>query len=124
MSATVETVNTVSDSQPHAEMNHLSLNGNHHTETEMQNLEQILDVSTTVLEQAIDLLENSLASDEQLMVHSKYLPGSTIGAYPTRLRSFIPHSHLKSSLTHAPSNSLTTNPVQNVRKTHIHSPRT
>ncbi|EIM92808.1 uncharacterized protein STEHIDRAFT_47161 [Stereum hirsutum FP-91666 SS1] len=47
----------------------------------MQNLEQILYVSTTVLGQAIDLLENSLVSDEQLTVQSKYLPGSTIGKH-------------------------------------------
>lgn len=78
----METVNAVSSDpvQLHTEMNHLSLNGNQQ-HTEMQNLEQILDVSTTVLGQAIDLLENSLASDEQLTVQSKYLPGSTIGVY-------------------------------------------
>lgn len=102
MSATIEAVNGVSSdsAQLHTEMNHLSLNGNQHTETEMQNLEQILYVSTTVLGQAIDLLENSLVSDEQLTVQSKYLPGSTIGAYcsPTLYTCFqllrIPHTCL------------------------------
>lgn len=42
---------------------------------------QLLSVSTTVLAQAQDLVENVLTSDEQLQVHSKYLPGSTIGEY-------------------------------------------
>lgn len=41
---------------------------------------QLLSVSTTVLAQALDLVENVLTSDDQLTVHSKYLPGSTIGA--------------------------------------------
>lgn len=84
MSATIEAVHAVSSdsAQLHTEINRLSLNGNQqHTEAEMQNLEQILDVSTIVLGQAIDMLENSLASDEQLTVQSKYLPGSTIGMY-------------------------------------------
>lgn len=92
MSATVETVNAVSSdpAQLHTEMNHLSLNGNQqHSEKEMQNLEQILDVSTTVLGQAIDLLENSLVSDEQLIVQSKYLPGSTIGVYYSHSVPFL-----------------------------------
>lgn len=42
-------------------------------------LDQLLSVSVTVLQQARDLVENVLASDEQLTVQSKYLPGSTIG---------------------------------------------
>jgi hypothetical protein len=42
-------------------------------------LTQLLSVSTTILAQALDLVENVLTSDEQLTVHSKYLPGSTIG---------------------------------------------
>ncbi|KAI0048014.1 hypothetical protein FA95DRAFT_1558551 [Auriscalpium vulgare] len=48
---------------------------------EMQSLEQLIDVSTKVLQQAIDLLDNSLVADDQLVVHSKYLPGSTIGKH-------------------------------------------
>ena len=48
-------------------------------EEEVRNLEQLLDVSTKVLEQALDLLDNTLTSDEQLTVSSKFLPGSTIG---------------------------------------------
>ncbi|ETW87533.1 hypothetical protein HETIRDRAFT_121883 [Heterobasidion irregulare TC 32-1] len=47
----------------------------------MRSLEQLLDVSTKVLAQAIDLLDNSLTSDDQLTVSSKYLPGSTIGKH-------------------------------------------
>ena len=54
-------------------------NGNAHSIAEMRRLEQLLDVSTKVLAQAIDLLDNSLTSDNQLTVSSKYLPGSTIG---------------------------------------------
>lgn len=42
-------------------------------------LTQLLSVSTTILAQALDLVENVLTSDEQLTIHSKYLPGSTIG---------------------------------------------
>lgn len=42
-------------------------------------LTQLLSVSTTILTQALDLVENVLTSDEQLTIHSKYLPGSTIG---------------------------------------------
>jgi len=44
-------------------------------------LTQLLSVSTTILAQALDLVENVLTSDEQLTVHSKYLPGSTIGKH-------------------------------------------
>jgi len=47
----------------------------------MKNLEQLLDVGTTILGQAIDLLNNSLTSDEQLTVHSQYMLGSTIGKH-------------------------------------------
>lgn len=45
----------------------------------MKNLEQLIDVGTTILNQALDLLDSSLTSDEQLTVHSQYMPGSTIG---------------------------------------------
>jgi hypothetical protein len=45
---------------------------------------QLLAVSTAVLSQAIDLVEKRLTSDDQLLVHAKHLPGSTIG---TCLRS-------------------------------------
>jgi hypothetical protein len=47
---------------------------------ETTQLNQLLEVSTTILEQALDLLENYLTHDEQLTVQSKYVPGSTIGA--------------------------------------------
>jgi len=46
-----------------------------------ETLQQQLAVSRTVLNQAVDLLDNHLSSDDQLTVHSKYLPGSTIGKH-------------------------------------------
>ncbi|KAI0322276.1 hypothetical protein OF83DRAFT_1038394, partial [Amylostereum chailletii] len=46
-----------------------------------QQLGQLLDVGTKVLEQALNLLDNSLSSDEQLVTPSKFLPGSTIGKH-------------------------------------------
>ena len=49
---------------------------------------QLLSVSTTVLRQAQDLVENVLTSDDQLQVHSKYLPGSTIGEYSFYILQF------------------------------------
>ena len=55
------------------------LNGSHPSEDQMTNLEQLIEVGTTILNQALDLLNNSLTSDEQLTVHSQYMPGSTIG---------------------------------------------
>ncbi|TFY82070.1 hypothetical protein EWM64_g1942 [Hericium alpestre] len=51
------------------------------SEVEMRNLDQLLDVSTKILTQALDLLDNSLSSDEQLLYNSKFLPGSTIGKH-------------------------------------------
>ncbi|KAJ4499020.1 hypothetical protein C8R41DRAFT_815762 [Lentinula lateritia] len=45
------------------------------------NLKDLLFVAQTVLEQAIDLLDNDLKEDEQLTVPSKFLPGSTIGKH-------------------------------------------
>ena len=48
------------------------------------NLKDLLFVAQTVLEQAVDLLDNDLKEDEQLTVPSKFLPGSTIGAFHTR----------------------------------------
>jgi len=42
-------------------------------------MEQQLFVAKTLLQQAVDLLDNRLSSDEQLTVHSKYMPGSSIG---------------------------------------------
>jgi hypothetical protein len=43
-------------------------------------LRQLLSVSMAVLSQALHLVETVLTSDEQLTVHSKHLPGSTIGS--------------------------------------------
>jgi hypothetical protein len=57
-------------------------NGHHRPpEDEMKdsNLEQLIDVGITILSQALDLVNDSLTSDEQLTVHSQYMPGSTIG---------------------------------------------
>jgi len=45
----------------------------------LSSLAQLQFVSTTVLQQALDLVENILTSDEQLTIQSKFLPGSTIG---------------------------------------------
>lgn len=45
-------------------------------------LSQLLAVSSTVLQQALDLVDNVLTDDDQLTVQSKYLPGSTIGLFP------------------------------------------
>jgi hypothetical protein len=42
-------------------------------------MEQQVSVAKTLLRQAVDLLDNHLSSDEQLLVHSKYMPGSAIG---------------------------------------------
>ena len=50
------------------------------TQADSQQLNQLLDVGIKVLEQALRLLEDSLTSDEQLTVPSKFLSGSTIGA--------------------------------------------
>ncbi|KAJ7462709.1 hypothetical protein B0H11DRAFT_2053923 [Mycena galericulata] len=44
-------------------------------------LSQLLQVSRIVLQQGIDLLDNHITSNDQLTVHSKYLPGSTIGKH-------------------------------------------
>jgi hypothetical protein len=54
-------------------------NGSPSAEDQMKNLEQLVDVGTTILNQALDLVNDSLTSDEQLTVHSQYMPGSTIG---------------------------------------------
>lgn len=56
---------------------HAALNG--HKSGNAEQLHQLQSVSTTVLRQALDLVENTLTQDDQLLVHSRYLPGSTIG---------------------------------------------
>ncbi|KAK1232591.1 hypothetical protein PQX77_004259 [Marasmius sp. AFHP31] len=38
-------------------------------------------VAQTVLQQAVEVIDQFLTSDEQLSVHSQYLPGSTIGKH-------------------------------------------
>lgn len=57
------------------------VNGHHSDDGEQ--LAQLQTVSTTVLRQAIELVENTLSRDDQLLVHSRYLAGSTIGTYAT-----------------------------------------
>lgn len=52
---------------------------NEHAIDDTEPLMQLLAVSTAVLGQAVDLVENVLTSDDQLTVQSKYLPGSAIG---------------------------------------------
>jgi hypothetical protein len=44
-------------------------------------LTRLLSVAIAVLRQAIDFVDNVLTSDEQLIVPSKYVAGSTIGAH-------------------------------------------
>ncbi|EPS99120.1 hypothetical protein FOMPIDRAFT_125744 [Fomitopsis schrenkii] len=44
-------------------------------------LARLLEVSTIVLRQAVELVSDNLTSDDQLTVHSQYLPGSTIGKH-------------------------------------------
>lgn len=48
-------------------------------------LENLVAVSATVLLQAVDLVANVLQDDAQLTHVSKYIPGSTIGAYHSAL---------------------------------------
>ncbi|KAJ6604320.1 hypothetical protein DFH09DRAFT_1242342 [Mycena vulgaris] len=50
-------------------------------EAEETTLTQLLQVCKIVLRQGIDLLDNHITSDDQLTVHSQYLPGSTIGKH-------------------------------------------
>jgi hypothetical protein len=59
------------------------------SEDEMRNLEQLLEVGTIILGQALDLLDNSLTSDEQLSIQSQYMPGSTIGTKKTQLGPLV-----------------------------------
>ncbi|KAF8446183.1 hypothetical protein L210DRAFT_3610703 [Boletus edulis BED1] len=44
-------------------------------------LSELLSISSTVLQQALDLVDNVLTDNDQLTVQSKYLPGSTIGKH-------------------------------------------
>lgn len=57
-------------------------------------LARLLEVSTAILRQGVDLVENRLTSDDQLTTQSNYIPGSTIGMsfdpVCTRLRSKYP----------------------------------
>lgn len=67
----------------------VSQNGQSNEVDETLALSRLLEVSSVVLRQAIDLVQNSLTSDEQLSAPSKYIPGSTIGRPipPTKLLS-------------------------------------
>jgi hypothetical protein len=66
-------------SSGHSPAVQLAQNGPDPSEDQMKNLEQLIDVGTNILTQALDLVNDSLASDDQLTVHSQYMPGSTIG---------------------------------------------
>lgn len=46
---------------------------------ELSSYDQLILVAVAVLEQAVDLVENSLTEDSQLSSSSVLLPGSTIG---------------------------------------------
>jgi hypothetical protein len=46
---------------------------------ELEQRRQLLAVGKVILEQAVDLVEHKLASDDQLLINAKHLPGSTIG---------------------------------------------
>ncbi|PIL29622.1 hypothetical protein GSI_08259 [Ganoderma sinense ZZ0214-1] len=48
---------------------------------EATSLARLLETSTTILRQAIDLVEDGLTSDDQLSIQSNYIPGSTIGKH-------------------------------------------
>ena len=47
---------------------------------EATSLARLLETSTAILRQAIDLVEDGLTSDDQLSIQSNHIPGSTIGA--------------------------------------------
>jgi uncharacterized damage-inducible protein DinB len=51
------------------------------SEVELSQSEQLLSVAVTVLQQALNLVDNLLTSDEQLTVPSSSIPGSTIGKH-------------------------------------------
>lgn len=67
-------------------------------------MDQQLSVAKTLLQQAVDLLDNRLSSDEQLIVRSKYMPGSTIGQFsfiiPSFWITFITGKHLRHAVDH------------------------
>ena len=52
--------------------------GSHATTSD---LSELLLVCKTVLQQGVDLLDKQLTEDAQLTADSKFLPGSTIGAW-------------------------------------------
>lgn len=48
---------------------------------ELSSYDQLILVAVAVLEQAVDLVENSLTEDSQLSWSSVLIPGSTIGKW-------------------------------------------
>ncbi len=65
-------------------------------------LARLLEVSTAILRQGVDLVENGLTSDDQLTTHSNYIPGSTIGMFCQLLLMYIyQHLHSGKHLRHA-----------------------
>ncbi|KAJ7456668.1 hypothetical protein FB451DRAFT_1276785 [Mycena latifolia] len=69
-------------------------------EAEETTLTQLLQVSRIVLQQGIDLLDKHITSNDQLTVHSQYLPGSTIGKH---LRHSRDHFELLLDAIQSPS---------------------
>ncbi len=92
------TTHDSSSGQPSLVQPQPAQDGHHHPKDEMKdsNLEQLIDVGTTILSQALDLVNDSLTSDEQLTVHSQYMPGSTIGTMSVRLICSIYPEHTPS----------------------------
>ncbi|THV00389.1 hypothetical protein K435DRAFT_854854 [Dendrothele bispora CBS 962.96] len=55
---------------------------------DIESLKQSLFVAEKVLQQAINLLDNHITSDDQLTVHSRYFSGSTIGKHLRHARDY------------------------------------
>jgi hypothetical protein len=64
-------------------------------------LSHLLAVATTILQQALDLVENVLTDDSQLTTPSKHLPGSTIGTLLPHCLQTPPNIHAGKHLRHA-----------------------
>ena len=82
------------DSEPASSRTSANLSSEHATPSDRQVVEEQLYVAKTVLQQAIDLLDNHITSDEQLTVHSKFMPGSTIGQFFCVYASHLNHTEV------------------------------
>ncbi|KAF8887949.1 hypothetical protein CPB84DRAFT_1684445 [Gymnopilus junonius] len=65
-------------------------------------VKQQISVATTILLQAVDVLDNHLTSDQQLSIQSKHIPGSTIGKH---LRHARDHFELLLACMQSPTSS-------------------